>query len=92
MHPDKKHNQLISDCAISPAACQQKYCDVLADSTAMKKALDRAMSEVIPIKMVYALTATLVHQIDRFNFELFGITFTAHWHLPLSSLSHLKWL
>jgi filamentous hemagglutinin len=59
-----QQKQLISDCATSPAACQQKYGDVLADSMAVKQALDRAMGEDIPIKMVYDLTATWAHQMD----------------------------
>ena len=59
-----QQKQLISDCATSPATCQQKYGDVLADSMAVKQALDRAMGEDIPIKMVYDLTATWAHQMD----------------------------
>jgi len=59
-----QQKQLISDCATSPASCQQKYGDVLADSMAVKQALDRAMGEDIPIKMVYDLTATWAHQMD----------------------------
>ncbi|WP_240153692.1 VENN motif pre-toxin domain-containing protein, partial [Erwinia amylovora] len=59
-----QQQQLISDCATSPATCQQKYGGVLADSMAVKQALDRAMGEDIPIKMVYDLTATWAHQMD----------------------------
>ena len=59
-----QQKQLISDCATSPATCQQKYGEVLADSMAVKQALDRAMGEDIPIKMVYDLTATWAHQMD----------------------------
>ncbi|UIL52383.1 MULTISPECIES: hemagglutinin repeat-containing protein [Pantoea] len=59
-----QQNQLISDCVTSPATCQQKYGDVLADSMAVKQAIDRAMGEDIPIKMVYDLTATWAHQMD----------------------------
>ncbi|WWH74029.1 VENN motif pre-toxin domain-containing protein [Erwinia billingiae] len=59
-----QQKQLISDCATSPATCQQKYGDVLADSMAVKQTLDRAMGEDIPIKMVYDLTATWAHQMD----------------------------
>jgi len=59
-----QQKQLISDCATSPATCQQKYGDVLADSMAVKQALDRAMGEDIPFKMVYDLTATWAHQMD----------------------------
>nr|WP_289995873.1 hypothetical protein [Photorhabdus laumondii] len=59
-----QQQQLISDCASSPAICQQKYGGVLADSMAVKQAIDRAMGEDIPIKMVYDLTATWAHQMD----------------------------
>ena len=59
-----QQKQLISDCASNPASCQQKYGDVLTDSLAVKQALDRAMGEDIPIKMVYDLTATWAHQMD----------------------------
>ncbi|MCT4701376.1 hemagglutinin repeat-containing protein [Enterobacteriaceae bacterium H20N1] len=59
-----QQQQLISDCATSPATCQQKYGDVLADSMNVKQALDRALGEDIPIKMVYDLTATWAHQMD----------------------------
>lgn len=59
-----QQKQLISDCATSPATCQQKYGDVLADSMAVKQALERAMGKDIPIKMVYDLTATWAHQMD----------------------------
>ena len=59
-----QQKQLISDCASSPATCQQKYGDVLADSMAVKQALDKALGEDIPIKMVYDLTATWAHQMD----------------------------
>ena len=59
-----QQKQLISDCAASPASCQQKYGDVLADSLAVKQAIDRAMGDDIPIKMVYDLTATWAHQMD----------------------------
>lgn len=59
-----QQHQLINDCATSPATCQQKYGNVLADSMAVKQAIDRAMGEDIPIKMVYDLTATWAHQMD----------------------------
>jgi len=59
-----QQKQLISDCVTSPATCQPKYGDVLTDSMAVKQALDRAMGEDIPIKMVYDLTATWAHQMD----------------------------
>ncbi|MDW8846758.1 hypothetical protein SD961_12800 [Erwinia sp. MMLR14_017] len=59
-----QQKQLISDCASSPATCLLKYGDVLADSMAVKQAIDRAMGEDIPIKMVYDLTATWTHQMD----------------------------
>ena len=59
-----QQKQLISDCVTSPVTCQQKYGDVLTDSMAVKQALDRAMGEDIPIKMVYDLTATWAHQMD----------------------------
>ena len=59
-----QQKQLISDCATNPATCQQKYGDVLADSMAVKQALDRALGEDIPIKMVYDLTATFAHQMQ----------------------------
>ncbi|MCL9666963.1 hypothetical protein L2C91_00935 [Rosenbergiella epipactidis] len=59
-----QQKQLISDCATSPASCQQKYGDVLADSMSVKQAIDRAMGEDIPLKMVYDLTATWAHQMD----------------------------
>ncbi|GDP48765.1 C-terminal part of hemagglutinin-related protein [Escherichia coli] len=58
----QKH--LISDCAASPATCQQKYGDVLTDSLAVKLAIDRALGEDIPIKMVYDLTATFAQQMQ----------------------------
>ena len=38
-----QQKQLISDCAASPATCQQKYGDVLTDSLAVKQAIDRAL-------------------------------------------------
>ncbi len=59
-----QQKQLISDCATSPASCQQKYGDVLADSMSVKQAIDRTMGEDIPLKMVYDLTATWAHQMD----------------------------
>lgn len=59
-----QQQQLISDCAISPTTCQQKHGDVLADSLAVKQAIDRALGEDIPIKMVYDLTAAWAHQMD----------------------------
>ncbi|WP_399199754.1 hemagglutinin repeat-containing protein [Tenebrionicola larvae] len=59
-----QQKQLISDCAASPATCQQKYGDVLADSMAVKQAIDRALGEDIPAKMAYDLTATWMHQIQ----------------------------
>ena len=59
-----QQKQLISDCATSPATCQQKYGDVLADSMAVKQALDNALGEDIPIKMVYDLTASWAHQMQ----------------------------
>lgn len=59
-----QQKQLISDCATSPATCQQKYGDVLADSMSVKQAIDRAVGEDIPLKMVYDLTATWAHQMD----------------------------
>ncbi|HGX0152069.1 TPA: hemagglutinin repeat-containing protein, partial [Escherichia coli] len=59
-----QQKQLISDCAASPATCQQKYGDVLTDSLAVKLAIDRALGEDIPIKMVYDLTATFAQQMQ----------------------------
>ncbi|UIN13643.1 VENN motif pre-toxin domain-containing protein [Yersinia ruckeri] len=59
-----QQQQLISDCAANPTTCQQKYGDVLADSLAVKQAIDRALGEDIPIKMVYDLTATWMHQMQ----------------------------
>ena len=59
-----QQKQLISDCATSPATCQQKYGDVLADSMSVKQAIDRAMGEDIPLKMVYDLTAPWAPQMD----------------------------
>ncbi|HDR2705494.1 TPA: VENN motif pre-toxin domain-containing protein, partial [Enterobacter roggenkampii] len=59
-----QQQQLISDCAASPATCQQKYGDVLADSMAVKQALDQALGQDIPAKMAYDLTATWMHQIQ----------------------------
>ncbi|WP_082691218.1 hemagglutinin repeat-containing protein [Enterobacter genomosp. O] len=59
-----QQQQLISDCAASPATCQQKYGDVLADSMAVKHALDKALGQDIPAKMAYDLTATWMQQIQ----------------------------
>ncbi|WP_255212460.1 hemagglutinin repeat-containing protein, partial [Serratia plymuthica] len=59
-----QQQQLISDCATSPTTCQQKYGGVLADSMAVKQAIDRALGEDIPIKMVYDLTATFAQQMQ----------------------------
>ncbi|HCP5564296.1 TPA: contact-dependent inhibition toxin CdiA [Escherichia coli] len=59
-----QQKQLSSDCAASPATCQQKYGDVLTDSLAVKQAIDRALGEDIPIKMVYDLTATFAQQMQ----------------------------
>ncbi|NIF47131.1 filamentous hemagglutinin N-terminal domain-containing protein [Enterobacter sp. Ap-1006] len=59
-----QQKQLISDCAASPESCQQKYGDVLTDSLAVKQAIDRALGEDIPIKMVYDLTATFAQQLE----------------------------
>lgn len=59
-----QQKQLISDCAASPATCQKKYGDVLTDSLAVKQAIDRALGEDIPIKMVYDLTATFAQQMQ----------------------------
>lgn len=59
-----QQQQLISDCAASPATCQQKYGGVLADSMAVKHALDKALGQDIPAKMAYDLTATWMHQIQ----------------------------
>lgn len=59
-----QQKQLISDCSANPASCQQKYGDVLTDSLAVKQAIDRAMGEDIPIKMIYDLTATFAQQMQ----------------------------
>ena len=59
-----QQQQLISYCAANPATCQQKYGDVLADSMAVKHALDKALGQDIPAKMAYDLTATWMHQIQ----------------------------
>lgn len=59
-----QQQQLISNCAANPATCQQKYGDVLADSMAVKHALDKALGQDIPAKMAYDLTATWMHQIQ----------------------------
>ncbi|EEX2802264.1 filamentous hemagglutinin N-terminal domain-containing protein [Escherichia coli] len=59
-----QQKQLIRDCAASPATCQQKYGDVLTNSLAVKLAIDRALGEDIPIKMVYDLTATFAQQMQ----------------------------
>lgn len=59
-----QQRQLISYCAANPATCQQKYGDVLADSMALKHALDKALGQDIPAKMAYDLTATWMHQIQ----------------------------
>lgn len=59
-----QQQQLISDCAANPATCQQKYGDVLADSMAVKHALDKSLGQDIPAKMAYDLTATWMHQIQ----------------------------
>ncbi len=59
-----QQQQLTSDCAANPATCQQKYGDVLADSMAVKHALDKALGQDIPAKMAYDLTATWMHQIQ----------------------------
>ncbi|RAX06487.1 VENN motif pre-toxin domain-containing protein, partial [Photorhabdus bodei] len=59
-----QQKQLISDCAANPASCQQKYGDVLTDSLTVKQAIDRALGEDIPIKMVYDLTATFAQQMQ----------------------------
>ncbi|MGR3774119.1 VENN motif pre-toxin domain-containing protein, partial [Edwardsiella anguillarum] len=59
-----QQNQLISDCAANPATCQQKYGDVLADNLAVKQAIDSALGEDIPVKMVYDLTATFAQQLQ----------------------------
>ncbi len=59
-----QQKQLISDCASNPESCQQKYGDVLTDSLAVKQAIDRALGEDIPIKMVYDLTATFAQQMQ----------------------------
>lgn len=59
-----QQQQLISDCAANPATCQQKYGGVLTDSLAVKQAIDRALGEDIPIKMVYDLTATFAQQMQ----------------------------
>ena len=59
-----QQQQLISDCATNPTTCQQKYGDVLADSMAVKHALDKALGQDIPAKMAYDLTATWMHQIQ----------------------------
>ncbi len=59
-----QQKQLISDCSVDPASCQQKYGDVLTDSLAVKQSIDRALGEDIPIKMVYDLTATFAQQMQ----------------------------
>ncbi|MGV3347124.1 VENN motif pre-toxin domain-containing protein, partial [Enterobacteriaceae bacterium LUAb1] len=59
-----QQKQLISDCAANPAVCQQTYGDVLSDSLAVKQAIDRALGEDIPVKMVYDLTATFAQQMQ----------------------------
>jgi filamentous hemagglutinin len=59
-----QQKQLISDCSVNPASCQQKYGDVLTDSLAVKQSIDRALGEDIPIKMVYDLTATFAQQMQ----------------------------
>lgn len=59
-----QQRQLISYCAANPATCQQKYGDALADSMAVKHALDKALGQDIPAKMAYDHTATWMHQIQ----------------------------
>lgn len=43
-----QQEQLMSDCANDPDSCQAKYGSVLANSLAVKQAIDRAMGEDLP--------------------------------------------
>ncbi|UYA60673.1 Putative large exoprotein involved in heme utilization or adhesion of ShlA/HecA/FhaA family [Pectobacterium sp. F1-1] len=59
-----QQEQLVNDCANDPDSCQTKYGSVLANSMAVKEALNRAMGEDIPWAMSYDLSAIWAQQID----------------------------
>ncbi|WP_350316578.1 hemagglutinin repeat-containing protein [Pectobacterium aroidearum] len=59
-----QQEQLMSDCANDPDSCQAKYGSVLANSLAVKQAIDRAMGEDLPWSMSYDLSALWMHQMD----------------------------
>ncbi|WP_437610830.1 hemagglutinin repeat-containing protein [Erwinia sp. V71] len=59
-----QQEQLVNDCANDPDSCQAKYGSVLANSMAVKEALNRAMGEDIPWAMSYDLSAIWAQQID----------------------------
>ena len=60
----EQQDQLVMDCASDPVLCQQNYGHILSDSLLVKRALDEALGEDIPIKMSYDLTALFLHQLD----------------------------
>ncbi|EHP37809.1 hypothetical protein OR16_40784 [Cupriavidus basilensis OR16] len=58
----KQQEELVSYCASNPETCEKKYGSVLADSVLVREAIDRALGEKTPLKMVYDLSALVMHQ------------------------------
>ena len=59
---------MVSYCATNPATCEKKYGSVLADSLIVREAIDRAMGEKLPLKMIYDLSALVMIQRDAEGF------------------------
>lgn len=59
-----QQEELVNYCAQNPDTCEAKYGWLITDSLLVREAIDRALGESIPIKMVYDLTALALHQRD----------------------------
>ena len=60
----RQQEELVSYCATNPATCEKKYGSVLVDSLLVMEAIDRAMGEKLPLKMIYDLSALAMIQRD----------------------------
>ena len=59
-----QQEKLISECAADATACQQQFGSVVANSLLVKQSIDNALGQDIPRKVVYDLSALLLHQSD----------------------------
>ncbi len=60
----EQQEKLISECAADATACQQQFGSVVANSLLVKQSIDNALGQDIPRKVVYDLSALLLHQSD----------------------------